>query len=341
MPTPRSPSPGNLWRNRPRTQRAGRERDARGAIPEPVGTPPAPRCLCGKETPLSHQTLETLLAKLPVITDGAWGTQLQARGLEAGECPDAWNVQFPSRVEEVARAYVEAGSQVILTNTFRSNRITLAGHGLADKAAQLNREGAAISRRAAAGRAFVFASIGPTGKMLVTGEAGEEEMSAAFAEQAEALAEGGADALVIETMSDLAEAKLALAAAKATGLPVVACMVFDSGRNKDRTMMGVTPEQAARELTGAGADVVGANCGVGIAGYVEICRRLRAATERPVWIKANAGLPEIVEGRAVYRMTPDEFAAHLPALVEAGASFAGGCCGTSPEFISALRRQCA
>jgi len=280
--------------------------------------------------------LEELLAATPVLTDGAWGTQLQARGLGPGECPDQWNLTRPAEVEQVARAYVEAGSRVILSNTFGSNRVALAGHGLAGKAAEINRAGAAISRRAAAGRAKVFASIGPSGKMLISGETTEDELRAAFAEQARALADGGADALVVETMSDLAEAKIALEAAKSTGLPVVACMVFDTGRNKDRTMMGTTPEQAASELAAYGADVIGANCGVGVESYIAICRRLKAATDRPVWIKANAGLPELVGGKTVWKMTPEAFAGFVPQLIQAGASFIGGCCGTSPEFIRAV-----
>jgi methionine synthase I (cobalamin-dependent) len=185
----------------------------------------------------------------------------------------------------------------------------------------------------------VFASIGPTGKLLLTGETTEEELRAVFSEQVRALAEGGAEAIVIETMSDLTEAKAALAAAKETGLPVVACMVFDTGKNRDRTMMGATPEQVARELTEAGASAVGANCGSGIEAYVPVCRRLRAATHLPVWIKPNAGMPELIEGRTVWRATPEEFAAQVPALVEAGAAFVGGCCGTSPEFVRAVARK--
>jgi 5-methyltetrahydrofolate--homocysteine methyltransferase len=196
-----------------------------------------------------------------------------------------------------------------------------------------------ISRQAARGRARVFASIGPSGKLLLSGEVTEEELRAAFAEQAQALAKGGADALVVETMSDLEEAKLAVSAARQTGLPVVACMVFDSGKDKDRTMMGNTPEQIAQALTEAGADVIGANCGQGIAGFVGICRRLRAATERPIWIKANAGLPVMVDGHAQYQTTPEQFAGFIPELLQAGASFVGGCCGTRPEFIAAISRK--
>ena len=288
-----------------------------------------------------HELVKRLLAAGPVITDGAWGTQLQARGLPHGVCPDAWNLSHAECVEQVAHAYVEAGSRIVLTNTFRSNRLALAGYALAAQTEAINRAGAEISRRAANGRAHVFASIGPSGKMLLLGEVSEDELSAAFAEQAQALAAGGADGLVIETMADVAEARLAVAAARTTGLPVVACMTFDSGQDQDRTLMGVTPEQAAEELTAAGADVIGANCGQGIAGYVAICRRLRAATDRPLWIKANAGVPEVVGGQTVWRTAPGEFACHGPALVEAGASFLGGCCGTGPAFIAALAKSLA
>jgi 5-methyltetrahydrofolate--homocysteine methyltransferase len=286
-----------------------------------------------------HPVIEQLLAAGPVLTDGAWGTQLQARGLPPGQLPDLWNLTHPEQVAEVAQAYVQAGSRVILTNTFGANRLRLAEAGCADELKAINRRGVELSRQAAQGHAKVFASIGPTGKMLLTGEVNAADLTAVFTEQAQALASGGPDGLVIETMSDLEEARLAVAAARSTGLPVVACVVFDSGRDKDRTMMGQTPEQVAQGLSAAGADVVGSNCGQGIAGFVSICRRLHAATDRPIWIKPNAGLPELVEGRAVYRTTPEEFAAYLPALLEAGASFVGGCCGTTPEFIAALSRR--
>ncbi len=285
-----------------------------------------------------HTLFQSLLSNrpLPVLTDGAWGTMLQSLGLPVGDCPDAWNLAHPERVEQVARAYVDAGSQIILSNTFGASRIMLERHGLADQAAAINRAGAEISKRAAGDRAKVFASIGPTGKMLMMDEVSEDDLRAAFEEQAQALAAGGADAIVIETMSDLGEIKAALAAVKSTGLPVVASMTFDSGKNKDRTLMGVTPEEAAEELTDAGADAVGANCGQGIEGYVAICKRLRAATALPVWIKPNAGLPEVVNGQIVYRVTPQAFAAYAPAMRDAGASFLGGCCGSNPDFIRAL-----
>ena len=288
-----------------------------------------------------HATIARLMSRGAVVTDGAWGTQMQARGLPTGESPDAWNLSHPDVVEQIPRAYVEAGSQIVLTNTFRGNRIALQAAGLADRVVELNREGAAISKRAAGGQAAVFGSMGPSGKMLCMGEISPEALRNAFAEQAAALAEGGADAIVVETMGDLAEAALAVEAAKPTGLPIVACMCFDSGAQCDRTMMGVTPEAAAAGLAQAGVDVIGANCGQGIQGYVAIGRRLKAACDRPVWIKANAGIPQVVDGEVVYDITPEQFAAQARAAVDAGVSFIGGCCGTSPEFIRALVREVA
>jgi 5-methyltetrahydrofolate--homocysteine methyltransferase len=286
-----------------------------------------------------HSTLEILLSHGPIVTDGAWGTQLQSRGLPVGACPDAWNLSHAEAVEAVARAYVEVGSQIILSNTFGANRFILARHDLANHVAEINRAGVEISRRAAGSKAKVFASMGPCGVMLMMGEVSEDDLKAGFTDQAQAMAAAGADGIVVETMTDPAEARLAVAAAKETGLPVVACMTFGSGAKKDRTMMGVTPEQAAEQLTAAGADVIGSNCGQGIAGMVDICRRLHAATDQPIWIKANAGLPEMVDGKTVYRQTPAEFASFVPELLEAGATFLGGCCGTTPEFIRAVVEQ--
>jgi len=292
-----------------------------------------------KKEPMSARgKIDGLLAGGTVLTDGAWGTELQQQGLAPGEMADLWNVTHPERVEAVARAYADAGSRIVLTNTFRANGIALERYGAAGRVEELNRAGVEISRRAVGGRAAVFASIGPSGKMLLTGDVDEAALAASFAEQAQALAAAGADGLVVETMTDLEEARLAVGAAVATGLPVVACMVFDSGPGGDRTMMGVTPQAAAAELTRAGADVVGANCGAGIEAFVPICAALAAATDRPIWIKPNAGLPVIENGQVTYRTSPDEFAARVPALLAAGAAFVGGCCGTSPAFVAAVRR---
>lgn len=272
----------------------------------------------------------------PTILDGSWGTLLQTMGLPAGTCPDAWNIERPDQVEAIGRAYVEAGSQIIITNTFRANRLTLARHGLADRVRDVNRAGARASLAAARGRAKVFASVGPSGKLLASGDTNPAELSALFEEQIRALAEEAIDGLVLETFSDLDEIRIALATAKATGLPVVACMVFDSGPQRDRTMMGIKPEQAADALTRAGADAVGSNCGWGVASFPQLTRRLRQATDLPLWLKPNAGLPSLSDGLPVYEMAPAEFATAAREMVAAGADFVGGCCGTSPDFIRAV-----
>jgi len=284
-----------------------------------------------------HPTLTPLLASPPVLTDGAWGTLLQASGLRPGESPDGWNLSNPGAVRAVAEAYVDAGSAVILTNTFRANRLALASEGLADRVGEINAAGVRISLEAAGGRARVFASIGPSGRMLLDDQTSQQELTDAFQEQADALAGAGAEALLIETMSDVAEAELALAAAKRTGLPVVVSLVFDSGRDHDRTMMGTTVEEASERLARAGADVVGANCGVGIEPYVGVCSRLARTASLPVWIKPNAGLPQLSDGALTYTTSPEEFARQALRLRDAGASFIGGCCGTTPAFIRAVR----
>jgi 5-methyltetrahydrofolate--homocysteine methyltransferase len=286
-----------------------------------------------------NSSLSRLLSLIsPVITDGAWGTELQKRGLALGEPADLWNLTHPADVEAVARSYARAGSQIILTNTFRGNPVSLAGLGVADKAPLINREGVRLSRAAAGPEVFVFGSVGPIGKSLAKQEIDAWTITDAFQLQAEALAEGGADALVFETFSDVNEARLAVLAAKPTGLPIVVSFTFSSGPDLDLTMTGADPETAARAMVEEGADAVGANCGAGPERFPLICRRLKAASGLPIWIKPSAGLPSLVAGEPVYSMTPAAFAAHLPALIEAGASFVGGCCGTGPEFIGALTR---
>jgi 5-methyltetrahydrofolate--homocysteine methyltransferase len=273
------------------------------------------------------------------LSDGAWGTEFQKVGAALGACIDEWNLTKPELVQRVAERYVQAGSRVILTNTFRANRISLSPYGLPGQAEAINRAAVKISRQAAGDSAMVFAAIGPSGKMLLTKEVNEEQLREAFTQQARALASEGPDALLIETITDLAEARIAAAAALETRLPVIVSLVFDSGKNRDRTIMGITPEQAARTLTSDGVHGIGANCGLGIRDFIPVCRRLAAATRLPIWIKPNAGLPQMVSGAARYKTTPEEFAASAQELVEAGATFLGGCCGTTPEFICALAQQ--
>jgi len=283
-----------------------------------------------------NKTIEKLLTSRPVITDGAWGTQMQSLGLKQGGSPDEWNITNPEQVEKVARAYVDAGSDVILTNTFGANKIILSKHGLGDKAYEINKAGASISKKACKDNTLVFGSIGPSGKMLMMGEVTETQLRDAFAEQANGLADGGVDAIIIETMTDLKEVKIAILSATEADVPIVVSMVFDSGKEKDRTMMGTTIEDAVSALESAGADVVGANCGLGIELYVPVARRLRAATQLPIWIKPNAGMPEITDGKITYAITPEFFAGHAKTIIDEGADFIGGCCGTTPDFIKAL-----
>lgn len=280
--------------------------------------------------------IDELLAEGPVITDGAWGTELIARGLGLRAKADLWNLSHPKQVAAVASSYVKAGSQVILTNTFRANRIAFDASSDRGQLEAINRRGVALSKQAAGESVRVFASIGPSGRQLLKRQVSDGELSAAFEEQAWALASGGADALVIETMTGLGEMKLAVAAARKTRLPLVACMVFGLKEQQKDSADGLAPGEVARRLADWGVDVVGANCGLGIESFLPVCEGLASGCALPVWIKANAGLPEIVDGFTRYFTGPQAFANYLPALMNAGADFIGGCCGTSPGFIAAL-----
>ena len=285
---------------------------------------------------------KNLLEKKKIlIADGGWGTELFKHGLSAGDTPEAWNMDYPDGVRAVAISYVRAGADIILTNTFGGNPLKLTKVGLGPKTAEINRLGAKISKVAAAESALVFGSIGPTGELMKPlGTATEPEMVKCFLEQAEALVSGGVDGIVIETMTDLAEALAALRAAReSTSLPVVLSMTFDKKQRGYATMMGVRPEQAAGELERAGADIIGANCGAGMDDMIEVARLMRLATSLPIWCKPNAGLPEFIDGNTTYRETPEKMASQLRAIVEAGARIVGGCCGTTPAHIHALVQE--
>lgn len=282
--------------------------------------------------------LATLLAEpRPIIADGGWGTQFAARGMTGG-VPEAWNLSHPQVVAAVAADYVNAGAQIILSNTFGGSRIKLAKGGRSD-VRELNRAGAQISRDAAGSRALVFASIGSTGELIgLTSTYSEEQIQQVFSEQVAGILEGDPDGFVIETFTDLTEAKCALRAVQdQCDLPVVVSLTFDEGRRGPATLMGVTPREAAEELSAAGANLVGANCG-GLSedGWEQVVSTMRAATDLPIWAKANAGIPQLVEGKSVFPMGPEAFAALGKRLAAAGARVVGGCCGTSPEHIAAL-----
>ncbi|MBN1435899.1 MAG: homocysteine S-methyltransferase family protein [Sedimentisphaerales bacterium] len=273
-----------------------------------------------------------------LISDGGWGTEFAKLGLPPGEAPEHWNIERPKDVQSIAQAYVNAGSDIIITNSFGGNTFKLKKSHILDQAEEINRLAAQISKNAAADKALVFASIGPTGEFMEPlGTVSEAEMIAAFVPQIKGFVAGGADGIVIETFTDLAEAKAALKAAKDNcDLPVVVSLTFDKGARGYATMMGITPAQAAQEFTAAGADSVGSNCGAGIENMIEVAKLMSPATDLPLWFKANAGLPELIDGQTVFRQTPEVMVSHLNELLDAGANIIGGCCGTSPDHIRAI-----
>lgn len=278
-----------------------------------------------------------------VIGDGAMGTELQRAGLPIGECGESWVLAHPDRLEAIHQAYLAAGSEIILTNSFGANPWVLARYELADHYERINHAAAAIARRAAGAGAFVLGDIGPCGQFLrPLGEVDPTALAESFRRQARALLDGGADGIIVETMSAIDEAVLAVEAARAAGAPVIAAsMAFDELPNgRVRTMMGVSPEQAARVLTAAGADILGANCGTQMRweSFVAVVSAYRGVAAAPVMIQANAGRPELVEGAAVYRLAPDAFAEGMAPVLEEGAAILGGCCGTTPAHIEALHR---
>ena len=276
-----------------------------------------------------------------LISDGAWGTFLQKKGLQPGECPELWCIDRPADVMDVAKGYVAAGADMVESDSFGGSRFKLEHYGLADRTAEINEAAARISRQAAGDSKWVIASIGPTGKMLLLGDVTEEEMYNVFKEQAVALEKGGADAACIETMSALDEAGLAIKAVKEnTKLEVICTFTFERNtRGEYRTMMGVSPVDAAQAAVAAGADVIGPNCGNGIERMIEIVRDMRAACPNtPILVHANAGLPKNVNGVDTFPETPEDMARQVPALVKAGANIIGGCCGTTPAHIAAMAK---
>jgi 5-methyltetrahydrofolate--homocysteine methyltransferase len=274
-----------------------------------------------------------------LISDGAWGTFLHQLGLSIGECPEIWNLTNRDKVLTIAKSYIDAGSDMILTNSFGGHPLRLEHFGFKEQAYEINETAAAISREAAGEDHFVLGSMGPSGVMLMMGEVPEEEVFDGFRLQAEALSKGGADVICIETMSALDEACLAIRAVKeATPLEVICTFTFDKTvHGYYRTMMGVSPEDMAEAVKEAGADIIGANCGLGIEQMIEVVQAIREADKTtPVLVHANAGLPVVKEGKTLFPETPDIMSSRLSELVNAGSNIIGGCCGTGPEHIKAF-----
>ena len=284
------------------------------------------------------------LTERPLLADGAMGTQLQAAGLELGRCGEQWNLTHPDRVLAIQKKYVAAGSDCLMTQTFGASSINLARHGLADSVEAINRAGVEIARRAFGDRpGYILGDIGPFGGLLKPfGHVTPEQARAAFHQQAAALVAAGVDAIIIETQTSLEELGLAIQAARQTGarciIGSVAFEITPNGRDV-RTLMGVTPEKAAKFLQGSGAHVAGANCGkdVDVRWMTTILRRYRTACDLPLLAKPNAGRPVLENGRFVYKQTPDDMAAGLEDLLAAGARIVGGCCGSTPAHIALFR----
>jgi 5-methyltetrahydrofolate--homocysteine methyltransferase len=296
---------------------------------------------------MSRNFLLDELARRPLCCDGAMGTQLFARGLTSGSCGMLWNVDRPGDVGGIHLAYRDAGCDLITSNSFGGSRFALELHGLTDRVAELNRAAAQVARAAAGDHGWVLGDVGPFGDFLEpVGDITADELRAAFRKQIAALLDGGADAILVETMSDPAEAVVGVEAAKAcnAGVPVIVTYAFQmTAPGEFRTMMGTSVAEAVRAATAAGAEIVGANCGtaLSLADYIELAGQLVAAAgDARVIVQPNAGSPRTVNGLTVYDATPEEMAATATLLLDAGVRIIGGCCGTTPAHLAAMSRAC-
>ena len=316
---------------------------AAGSAPgpgEPIVAAPSP------EPGRINERWRALLAEGgPILADGAMGTMLFAAGLQFGDPPEAWNVSNSEVVRRVHRGYLDAGSRIVMTNTFGGNRLRLRLHGLDPRVTELNRTAAILLRAevdAAGGHALVAGDIGPTGEIMAPlGTLDEDEAVDVFAEQAAALIAGGVDLIWIETMSHLSEIGAAIRGARraSAGIPIIATMTFDT---RGYTMMGVSPEQAARSLLEAGADAIGGNCGNGPDELLPVVAKMHAVAPGAILVaKSNAGMPELVDMRAVYKADPATMAEAGLGFQSAGARIIGACCGSTPTHLAAMAEALA
>ena len=275
-----------------------------------------------------------------LLSDGAMGTELQKRGMTAGTCPELLNVEQPEMVQAVYSDYYDAGSDIVETNTFGGNRFRLKHFGYEGRAAEFCKQAAQLAKEVCPPGRFVAGSIGPSGEILEPlGLMSAQEAYEAFAEQAAALAEGGADVVFVETMMDVEEAVIAVKAAKEnTGLPVSATMTFDLTDSGPRTSYGVDPATAVQRLSEAGADILGANCGNGMEVILAVMQAMRPLTDKPLLAQPNAGIPEVMDNLLVYHETPETMEDKYRQLINLGVNVIGGCCGTNAGYIRMLRR---
>jgi 5-methyltetrahydrofolate--homocysteine methyltransferase len=292
-----------------------------------------------------RKTLLEVIKTRPLLGDGAMGTQLMFAGLEQGNCGEAWNLSHPDRVLAIQRRYAEAGSDCIITNTFGGSRIMLNRHGEADRVTDINAAAVAITREAFGGReGYVLGDIGPFGGLMEPyGDFTEAQVREAFTEQAKALVDAGADAIIIETQTSLEELDIAITAAKEAGAPcVIGSMAYDVTLDGStfRTMMGIDPERAAEFMQEHGADIVALNCGtrMDMERAREAVERYRRATDLPVMAQPNAGQPKLVNMKVIYDETPDQMVTGVEPLLDAGANIIGACCGSTPDHIRAFRQ---
>jgi 5-methyltetrahydrofolate--homocysteine methyltransferase len=275
-----------------------------------------------------------------LVADGAMGSFLMKHGLEPGDAPELFNLDRPDVLKEVARLYLEAGAEVAQTNTFGGSALKLEVYGLENRTEEINRLAVRAVREIVGDRAYVSGSCGPCGRTLLPyGDAEPDDVRESFRRQIGALVEAGVDVVCIETMTDLAEAVLAIEAARAISadIPIMATMTFDATPRGFYTIMGVDVPSAAAGLLGAGADLVGSNCGNGIENMIAIARKYRACTDAPMLIQSNAGLPQLVDGEVVYSETPEFMSERAIELQALNVQVIGGCCGTTPEHIRAIR----
>ena len=286
----------------------------------------------------SQELLNRIYQGETIISDGGTGTYLQKNGLEPGGCPEEFNVSHPEVIKKMAREYFEAGSDMVLTNSFGGSVFRQKHYGFEDSVFKFNKLAAQLAKSQAPEHGFVCGSLGPTGEFLrPLGLVSNQEMYDSFKNQALALEEGGADCVVIETMLDIDETSIAIQAVREnTSMLAMATMTFDLGPRGFFTMMGVTPEDAAKKLEQSGAQVIGANCGNGIERMIEIASKMRNSTDQPMMINCNAGIPSLVSGEILYPETPEYMAEQFMKLKDVGVNIIGGCCGTSPEHIKAL-----